>query len=91
MLVNLHNRDWSKGINVETAQGPDHGGGPGDNYPRQSRRLNNGESWSIRVPDGYDLWYRRDRNPDNPAIPPDFQSSWGHIVNYGNDEDRDID
>lgn len=90
MTVTLHNRDWSNGVNVQVAQGPDHGGGPDDNYVRDARRLNHNGSWAVDVPDGYDLWYRRDRNPDNPQIPPDYQSSWDHVVNYGNDEDRDI-
>jgi hypothetical protein len=91
MVVTLHNRICSNGVNVETAQGLDHGGGPEDSYPRESRRLNDGESWAMSVSGGYDLWYRRDRNPDSPQIPADYQGTWDHVVNYSNDEECDLD
>jgi hypothetical protein len=39
-------------------------------------------------PDGYDLWYRRDKDPDNRRIPPDYQDSLEHVVNWGQDGDE---
>ena len=91
MTVTLNNRSWSHGVNVQIAKGPDHGGGPEDNYPREENRLNDQQAWTVPVPDGYDLWWRRDANPDQPEIPPDYQSVWSHIVNFGDDVSRDID
>ena len=90
MTVNLRNRDWSYGVNVQTAKGPDHGGGPEENYLREELRMNHHETWAVPVPDGYDLWYRRDNDPDHPEIPPDFQNDWNHIVNSGEDVNEDI-
>lgn len=91
MKVTFTNTKWNRGVNVETAQGPDHGGGPQDNYPRQHKRMNYNSRWEVIVDDGYDLWYHRDHDPDHPSIPPSYQNAWTHIVNDGEDKIEDVD
>ena len=90
MKVTLINSTWNHGVNVEVATGPDDANAPTPNYPRQHKRMNFNSSWEIDVADGYDLWYRRDLDPDHPTIPPIYANSWNHLVNYGDDREEDV-
>ena len=81
--MNLNNRDWHNGVDVQTSTGPPSGDPDSDSYEKDAKRLNDGEIWKIDVSDGYDLWYHRDSDPDNPQKPPVYQLGWSHIQNQG--------
>lgn len=91
MTVTLVNETWDKGVNVEVRMGPDVGGTPPDNYEARNRRMNHGAEWAIEVADGFDLWYRRDWDPDHPTVPPSYRNIWNHINNFGSDVREPID
>lgn len=85
--VTLFNQNWSHGVNVDVRQGPDNGQDPVGFQVLDQKRFNNNESKSYSVSDGFDLWYRRDQDPDHPTVPPTYKAPpWEHVRNSGQDE-----
>ena len=89
ITVTLINDRWNHGVNVIVYLGPDNGQSP-TSFPNQKRRLNDGEEWPVAVSDGFDLWYRRDKDPDHPRVPPDYSNDLNHVVNFGTDVNESV-
>jgi len=87
--VTLKNDVWNHGVNVEVRLGPDNGQDPGT-FRKQENRVDAGDAWVVGVSDGFDLWYRRDKDPDNPRVPPDYESAYNHLINMGSDIEESI-